>query len=119
MAEQPEAMRDAVEAVKGGHVHLDGQRTKPGREIHRGSRLHITKGAYEWEIEVLVLAKQRRPAAEAVHFYRESEDSHARRQRQVAEHRAAREAMPLHTTGRPSKRDRRLIHRFKQSREDS
>ena len=38
----------AVEAINGGHVHLHGQRTKPGREIHIGSRLQITKGSLEW-----------------------------------------------------------------------
>jgi ribosome-associated heat shock protein Hsp15 len=110
---------DAVEAIKGGHVHLDGQRTKPGRDVHPGSRLHITKGSYEWDIEVLVLSKQRRPAAEASTFYREDPASHERRQQRVAEARAAKAALPLQPTGRPSKRDRRLIHRFKQSHDGS
>jgi ribosome-associated heat shock protein Hsp15 len=130
MADQPEAMRldkwlwaarfyktrqDAVEAIKGGHVHLDGQRTKPGRDVHPGSRLRITKGPYEWDIEVVVLSKQRRPAAEAAGFYRETEASHARRQELVARIRAEKAAAPRQPAGRPSKRDRRMIHRFKQT----
>ena len=104
----------AIEAVNGGHVHLDGRRTKPGREIRVGSKLSITKSGLEWEIEVLTLPRKRRPAAEAVSFYRESEASCARRARIIAERRNPQGATPLQTDGRPTKRDRRLIHRFKQ-----
>jgi len=103
----------AAEAVQGGHVHLDGRRTKPGKEVRVGSRLHISKNGLEWEIEVLELPRQRRPAKEAVHFYREEEATRLRRQEIVAARRAERAATPLRTEGRPSKRDRRLIHRFK------
>ena len=104
----------AAEAVLGGHVHLNGQRTKPGKEVQAGSRLSISKNGLEWEIEVLVLPKQRRPAREAVTFYREEDASRQRREEVLAMRRAERAATPLRTEGRPSKRDRRLIHRFKQ-----
>jgi ribosome-associated heat shock protein Hsp15 len=104
----------AVEAINGGHVHLNGQRTKPGRDIQPGSRLQINKGGLEWDITVAVLPRQRRPAAEAATFYTESDASRARREQRQAELRAARQAMPLQTASKPSKRDRRLIHRFKQ-----
>ena len=106
----------AVEAINGGHVHLNGQRTKPGREVRAGSRLLINKDGLEWDIEVAVLPRQRRPAAEAAGFYTESEASHERRQRLTAERRAARAASQRRAEGRPTKRDRRLIHRFKQGR---
>ncbi len=106
----------AAEAVQGGHVHLDGRRTKPGKEVQRGSRLEIHKNGLVWEIEVLELPAQRRPAREAVNFYREEEASRQRREEQLALLRAARAATPLRTEGRPNKRDRRLIHRFKQGR---
>lgn len=104
----------AAEAVQGGHVHLDSRRTKPGKEVQVGSRLSISKGGFVWEIEVLELPKQRRPAKEAVNFYREEEASRLRREELQAIRRAERAATPLRTEGRPSKRDRRLIHRFKQ-----
>ncbi len=106
--------RLAAEAVQGGHVHLDGRRTKPGREVKVGSRLHIRRNGLEWEIEVLALPAQRRPAREAATFYREEEASRRRREELLARRRAERLATPLRTEGRPSKRDRRLIHRFKQ-----
>jgi ribosome-associated heat shock protein Hsp15 len=104
----------AAEAVSGGKVHLNGQRTKPGKEVRPGSRLRISKNGLEWDIEVLILPKQRRPAAEAAGFWNESEHSRERREKQLALLRAARAATPIHTEGRPSKKDRRLIHRFKQ-----
>ncbi|BAO45355.1 RNA-binding S4 domain-containing protein [Thiolapillus brandeum] len=104
----------AAEAVSGGKVHLNGQRSKPGKEVSPGSRLHITKNGLEWDIEVLVLPKQRRPASEAAGFWSESQRSLEHREKQLALLRAARAAAPVHTEGRPSKKDRRLIHRFKQ-----
>ncbi len=103
----------ACEAVEGGKVHLNGQRTKPGKDVRIGSRLSITKGSLEWTIEILVLPQQRRPASEAVTFYREDPDSVARREAALSDLRAARAATPLQTDGKPTKRDRRLIHRFK------
>lgn len=104
----------ASEAVEGGKVHLNGQRSKPGKEVRVGSRLQISKAGLEWDIEILVLPSQRRPAAEAQAFYQESDASRARREQQAAALRAARAASPLQTRSKPNKRDRRLIHRFKQ-----
>ena len=103
----------AAEAVNGGKVHLDGQRTKAGKEIRVGSRLRIHKGSLEWEIEVLHLPRQRRPASEAATFYSESDASRQRRERAVAELRTLRDAAPRPPVTRPSKRDRRMIHKLK------
>ena len=104
----------ASEAVEGGKVHLNGQRSKPGKDVRVGSRLEIQKGGLAWEIEILTLPAQRRPAAEAQTFYLETEESQQRRAAAVAALRAARQASPLQTASKPSKRDRRLIHRFKE-----
>ena len=104
----------AAEAVQGGKVHLNRQRTKPGKDVRIGSRLTISKGPYDWDIEIRVLPKQRRPAAEARDFYIESEQSHTRRQKLNEQIRAERAAHPM-PDHRPNKRERRQIHRFKQS----
>jgi ribosome-associated heat shock protein Hsp15 len=105
----------ASEAINGGKVHLNGQRTKPGKEVKIGSRLRIHRGALEWNIEITHLPKQRRPTLEASTFYSEDSGSKEKREHQIEQLRAAREAAPPETRGRPSKRDRRLIHRFKSS----
>lgn len=73
----------AVEAINGGKVQVDGQRVKPGRAIRPGTRLTIHKGELEWRIEVQGIAKQRRPAAEAMLLYTEDEASRLRRQDMV------------------------------------
>lgn len=104
----------ACEAVEGGKVHLNGQRTKPGKDVRVGSRLEISKGGLQWDVEIAVLLAQRRPAAETRTFYTEDDDSRRRREAALADLRAARHATPLQTASKPSKRDRRLIHRFKQ-----
>jgi ribosome-associated heat shock protein Hsp15 len=105
----------AAEAVEGGKVQLNGQRTKPGKDVRIGSRLKIHKGGLEWRIEILELPPQRRPAAEAQGFYLEDETSRQQREEAFADLRAARMATPLQTPSKPNKRDRRLIHRFKEN----
>jgi ribosome-associated heat shock protein Hsp15 len=108
----------ACEAINGGKVHLQGQRTKPGKEIKPGSRLRIHKGALEWDIEVVVLAQQRRPASEAKSFYHEDPDSISRREALIEQQRLLRAASPAMPMRRPNKRDRRLIHRFKNQQQE-
>ena len=105
----------ATEAVQGGKVHLNEQRTKPGKEVQVGSQLSISKNSLDWEIQVLVLPKQRRPASEAATFYNETPASMEKREKQLAELRAIRAASPQETTRKPNKKDRRLIHKFKQT----
>ena len=102
----------AAEAINGGKVHLNGQRTKPGKPVLPGSRLTIHKQSLQWDIEIKVIPAQRRPASEAEHFYEESEESRLKRQELVAQQRLERAAAPRPAPGKPSKRDRRMIHSF-------
>ena len=101
----------ATQAVDGGKIRLNDERAKPAKEITAGDRLTIHIGEYEWSIEVLGLSMQRGAAPVAQTLYREDPESHLRRQQQVAERKAViNPAAPL--KGRPTKRDRRQIHRF-------
>jgi ribosome-associated heat shock protein Hsp15 len=100
----------AVDAVNGGHVHVDGKRAKPSKEVRMGSRLHIRRESLEWEVTVQALPSQRRPAAEAVLCYAETPESVQRRQQMQEQLRLLRQEDP--PPGRPTKRDRRMIHRF-------
>jgi len=102
--------RLAVEAINGGKIQVNGQRSKPGHGIRAGTRLSIHKDTSAWDLDVLAVSNQRRPASEAVLLYREDESSVLRRQDLL---RQRREAGPVDTTGeRPTKRDRRQIQRF-------
>jgi ribosome-associated heat shock protein Hsp15 len=108
---------DAAEAVSGGRVHVNGQRAKPGKDIRVGSRLQIQRDGLEWDVEVLALPRQRRPAAEAATFYRESDASVARRDQQLAERRALHAAASTPPPGRPDKHGRRLLRRIREQRD--
>jgi len=102
----------AIEAINGGKVHVNGHRAKPGKDIGMGTHLTITKESYAWDITVAALQSQRRPAAEAALLFTETAESQAKRQEEVARRREERE-LGIPAEGRPNKRERRLIHRFK------
>ena len=102
----------AVEAINGGHVHVNDERVKPARNVRIGDTIRITKGFETWVISVKGLNEQRRPAAEARLLYAES-DYHREQREAVMEERR------LHGVNikvrKPDKRERRLIDQFKQS----
>jgi ribosome-associated heat shock protein Hsp15 len=102
----------AVEAINGGKIKVNGQRAKPGRSIDTGMRIEIQKDGLSWDIEVIALSKQRRSASEAALLYLEGEESRLKRQELVRQRRET-GAVPGDASGRPTKRDRRLIQRFK------
>lgn len=105
----------ATEAVSGGKVHLNGARTKPAREIQVGDELTITRGPYEWTVLVRGLSIRRGPAIKAASLYDETEESKRKREEMVSEIRAQEWRSPHtpHTRGRPSKKDRRELTRFR------
>jgi len=101
----------AVEAINGGKVHANGQRTKPSRTIHPGDQLTISQPPYEYVIDVLGLQKQRRPASEAQLLYQETSES--REKRELLREQIKNEPLGFRDQkGRPSKRDRRHIIKF-------
>lgn len=105
--------RLASEAISGGKVHLNEQRTKSGKEIRLEDHLTIHKDSLIWEITITFLNNQRRPAAEARLMYEESPASLAEREKEIAKRRDERAFSPLLDEGRPSKKQRRQIHQFK------
>lgn len=101
----------ATQAIEQGRVKLNGDRVKPAREIRPHDRLDIQVGDMVWTLTVRMLSMQRGPAPVAQQLYEEDPDSVARRQQQASERKLA--ASPAAgIKGRPTKRDRRQIHRF-------
>lgn len=103
----------AKQAIEGGKVHYDGARVKVSKDVSVGAELRIRLGWDEKTVVVESLSDQRRGAPEAQLLYRETEDSLARREQRAIERKAAGQHL-RGSTGRPTKRDRRLIHRFKE-----
>jgi ribosome-associated heat shock protein Hsp15 len=104
----------AAKAVDGGKVRVNGEGAKPSRALKPGDELAIRVGEYEWVVEVLALSRQRGPAAQAARLYCEREDSRARREAASAL-RKTRPHPAAAVKGRPTKKDRRMIHRFTES----
>ena len=77
-----------------------------------GDLLEIRQGWDERIVEVLALSDQRRGAPEAQRLYRETEASIERREA-AAQARKAAGGMIERPARRPSKKQRRQIHRFK------
>jgi len=100
----------AAEAIVAGKVQLNGERVKRARTVQVGDELRIRNGAFEQVIHVRALSGRRGGAPEAAKLYEET-----------AESRAARDALALqmrsipgaHDAGRPSKKDRRTIAKFR------
>lgn len=105
----------AQAAIDGGKVHLNGQRSKPGKEVGPGALISIGKGEQHWEVEVLGSYRQRRPAAEAQQLYRETEASRVTREKAAEQRRLAAQDPGL-GAHRPNKRERRRMEQFTERR---
>ncbi len=101
----------ASKACDMNRIASNGQSAKPSREVKAGDRLQIKNEAGEFQIEVLEVSHVRGSAQVAQTLYRESDESREAR-RKAAEERKAMEIFDLPRQGRPTKRDRRLIHGF-------
>jgi ribosome-associated heat shock protein Hsp15 len=101
----------AKEAIDGGKVHLNGHRVKPSKEVAVGDKLEITQGWDEKTVIVKGLSDNRRSAAIAVELYDETPESIAKREMLAEQRRAA--GNQVRSEGRPSKKNRRLIHQFR------
>jgi len=97
----------AAEALKAGHVKLNGQRCKPAKEIDCGAVLTVTKAEETWVVTVTCLPARRGSAAEAQACYTEEPEAMAARLEARAQRRAVVRKPP--TIGKPDKRTRRLI----------
>lgn len=101
----------ASDAIDRGKVYLNGVQIKPAKQVLVGDMLKIRVGNYQYEIEVLALSNKRGSATVAQQLYRETDQSQQQRESIAAQMKA--QPQPFYTKGRPTKRDRREIERFK------
>lgn len=107
----------AKEAVEGGKVQYNGQRCKPGKVVDLGVELSIRQGWVDKVVIVEGVSDKRLSAPLAQALYRETPESLEQREQKLAQIRAERETRPV-PFKRPNKRDRRLIHRFRDQQND-
>ena len=101
----------ASQAVSGGKVHVNGQRSKAAHSVLVGDKLIITIGIMQFHVAVLAISKFRRPASEARLLYAESAESIAAREEQ-REMKKMMEGGFVTPAQKPGKRDRRKIRSF-------
>lgn len=102
----------ASEAVDGGHVELNGDRAKPGRQLSVGDELRIRLNQYTHVVHVRGFSERRGPASEARLLFQETAASVTERAR-LAEQRRLAPTPAYEEGGRPTKRDRRDMAKVK------
>jgi ribosome-associated heat shock protein Hsp15 len=103
----------ASDAVEGGKIEVNGEKPKRSRTIKPGERIRIRLGPYEHRITVRAVAQKRGSAAIAAELFLEDPESRAARERLAEQHRLAAQLQGGESRGRPSKKDRRDIERWK------
>lgn len=103
----------ASTAVKGGKIKADGHNAKPSTSVRAGQRLSISKGDELFEVDVQDVSDKRGPASQAHALYAETPESNERRRERAAERRVANVSVPR-SIGRPDKKQRRQLRRFKE-----
>lgn len=102
----------ATEAVDGGKVEVNGTRAKPAKLVGAGDEVRVRVGPALHVVHVRDVGERRGSAAAAQLLYEETDASRRERERQSEQQRLG--AMSLSfDDGRPSKRDRREIRKFR------
>ncbi|SEN45877.1 ribosome-associated heat shock protein Hsp15 [Pseudomonas sp. ok272] len=101
----------AKAAIESGKVHCRGERCKPGKEPRVGDELQIRVGFDERTVVVQALSVVRRGAPEAQALYSETDASIAKREQAAAQRKAG--ALGMSTDGKPSKKQRRDLFKFR------
>jgi ribosome-associated heat shock protein Hsp15 len=102
----------AAKACELGRVEAQSQTARSSREVRVGDRIIIQNEGGRYEVDVVALSEMRGPASVAQTLYQETEASREARARFAEERKAGLHFTPA-PAGRPSKRDRRKIHRFR------
>jgi ribosome-associated heat shock protein Hsp15 len=104
----------AADAIDRGKVHIHEVRVKPSKAVAVGDILAIDIGQKQYVVEVLALSDKRGPSSEAQKLYRETDASRQQREAIAAQLKA--QTRPFFFKGRPTKRDRREIEKFKKGK---
>ena len=102
----------AAKACELGRIEANGVTAKAARAVKAADMLRVTNEGGVFVVEVLGVSEMRGPAAVAQGLYRETDESREMRLKLAEERKVMMRAEGL-TEKRPSKRDRRLIHRFR------
>ncbi len=103
----------AAEAVTAGKVEVNEERVKPAKLVQAGDSVSVRLGPYLHVVHVRAISERRGPATVAATLYEETAESSAVRAKLAEQLRMAPAAFVYEEKGRPTKRDRREIDRFR------
>lgn len=106
----------AVDAIEGGKIVLAGERVKPAKLVQAGDVLSVRLGPYEHVVTIRDVSERRGPASVAATLYEETDASRAAREKLAEQLRIAPAAFVFEDKGRPTKRDRRELDRFREKK---
>jgi ribosome-associated heat shock protein Hsp15 len=101
----------AADAVECGKILINEVRVKPAKTLNIGDMLTINIGQRQFVVEVLALSNRRGAALVAQKLYRETDASREKREAIIAL--LKENEQPFRFRGRPTKKDRREIAKFK------
>lgn len=104
----------AVAAIESGRVLVADDRAKPARLIKVGERLKITREQEKFELVIRGITEQRKSGPLARLLYEETPESLLARQT-MTENRRFYNEPSQDIAGRPTKRHRRALDRWKES----
>lgn len=102
----------AARAIAAGKVQVNGARAKAAKAVQAGDRVRVRKAPYEFQLVVRGLSARRGPASAAATLYEETAESRTARDALAAQLKVI--PIPIYRgKGRPTKKDRRAIERWK------
>ena len=102
----------AIEAIKGGKVHINGQRTKPSKTVLVEDRIDLSLRNFQKTIIVKAISRERKGAKLACELFEETQESIKAGHEAHALRKLSRYS---ETAIRPSKKQRRQIKNFKEA----
>ncbi len=103
----------ASQEITKGRVQVNQQPVKPARDIKPSDTVWIKRGDTTVTVVIQALSAIRGPALAAQQLYAETPESIAKREKAAEMRRLAPEPARQIEQGRPTKRDRRLIDRLR------
>ena len=104
----------ATDEIDKGRVAINGQATKPAREVKVGDLVALRREGVTRTVKVMALSDMRGPAPVAQQLYEETPESLQERERAADRRRFASEPALAIEHGRPTKRGRRELDEARQ-----
>jgi ribosome-associated heat shock protein Hsp15 len=104
----------ATDAVVGGHVHVNGERVKPSREVRTGDTVELSIAARRRTVVITGIADKRGSATVAATLYAETLESIERGERERLQRSLAR-PLGADLGERPTKQARRRLEALRRA----